>query len=214
MTAPLPHLVDTTTTRQTLHWLAEHVLAAEQHAANRELALGVTPGGFGTGWFPSATDGDMRIRVEGHRLIRESATHADLEAIPDPFDEQAASVLYGWWAFGHVVLSVLQPGQGESISPIVLWPEHFDIAVTLTAADGGGLNLGFSPGDDFCSQPYVYAGPWEPPTGPFWNASFGAYRTYEDVASAEDPQAFTAAFFADARAAIADAHADATQPAQ
>jgi hypothetical protein len=209
----LPPLVDTAPTRETLHRLAEQVLAAEQHAANGELALGVTPGGFATGWFPSAADGTMRIRVEGHRLIRESETHADLEPIGEPFDPPAAAVLYEWWAFGDAVLRQLVARPGESISPIVLWPEHFDIAITLTTAAGLGMNLGFSPGDEFCEQPYVYAGPWEAQSGPFWNAPFGAYRTYQQIAASDGSRAAAAEFLEQARAMLADAPAPVKAPA-
>src|SRR5664279_2134971 len=187
--AALPRLVATTATRITLHRLAEDVLAAEQHAANEELALAATRDGFGTGWFPSPAGVLTRIRVEGNDLVRETATDTDREPITGPFDRAAADVLYAWWAYGDSVLSALEPATGESISPVILWPEHFDIAVTLTAADGRGLNLGFSPGDDFSAQPYVYAGPWEPVPGPFWNAPFGAVRSYEQITAAATPTA-------------------------
>ncbi len=41
-----------------------------------------------------------------------------------------------------------------------LWPEHFDVGTTLDLGDG--VNLGFSPGDAFSEDPYVYVGPWGP----------------------------------------------------
>lgn len=88
------------------------------------------------------------------------------------------------------------------MSAVVLWPEHFDVALTLTTAHGS-MNLGFSPGDGFCAQPYVYAGPWEPRAGDFWDAPFGAHRTYRQVAAEADPAAAVDAFVARARAALA-----------
>jgi hypothetical protein len=201
--AALPRLVATTATRTTLHRLAEDVLAAEQHAANGELALMSTPDGVATGWFPSPAGVPTRIRIEGSDVVRESGAHADRESIVGPFDRTAADVLYGWWANGNAVLSALEPATGESISPVILWPEHFDIAVTLTAAGGRRMNLGFSPGDDFSSQPYVYAGPWEQLSGPFWNAPFGAFRSYEQIAAAATIAA--AAFLTEARDAFGQA---------
>jgi hypothetical protein len=51
----------------------------------------------------------------------------------------------------------------------VLWPEHFDVAVTQDE-----INYGVSPGDSYHPTPYAYIGPWSPRTGPFWNAPFGA----------------------------------------
>jgi hypothetical protein len=197
---PLPDLIDTTSTRQTLHHLAEHVMATEQFAANHELALGVSPGGFATGWFPGPDGHPRRIRIEGAALIRETERSAERETIAPPFDEAAAGVLYAWWALGAAVLTTVEPRAGESVSTEILWPEHFDIAVTVTGPDDHGLNLGFSPGDEFSAQPYAYAGPWQPLTGEFWNAPFGAYRTYEQLAAADDPHAAAAAFLAAARA--------------
>jgi hypothetical protein len=202
MPTTLPPLVDTTATRETLHHLAEDVLAAEQQAANGELALGVTPGGFATGWFPSVTGESIRLRVEGRLLAREAEIHAEREPITGMFDDGAAAVLYAWWALGDTVLASLRPQPGEAISPIVLWPEHFDIAVTLTTADARSLNLGFSPGDEFSAEPYVYAGPWDKQSGPFWNAPFGAYRTYSQIAAGDDPPAQALAFLEEARTAF------------
>jgi hypothetical protein len=51
----------------------------------------------------------------------------------------------------------------------VLWPEHFDVAVTVVE-----VNYGVSPGDSYHPLPYAYVGPRTLPTGPFWNAPFGA----------------------------------------
>ena len=44
----------------------------------------------------------------------------------------------------------------------------------MTAAQ---VNLGFSPGDAFSDDPYVYVGPWgpaRPGDDGYWNAPFGA----------------------------------------
>jgi len=58
----------------------------------------------------------------------------------------------------------------------VLWPEHFDLAITLDA-----VNYGVSPGDDHIGEPYAYVGPWERKTGPFWDQPFGAARTLDTL---------------------------------
>jgi hypothetical protein len=198
----LPRLVDTTATRLTLHHVAEHVLAAEQYAANDELALSAAPNGFTTGWFPSDA-GEVRIRVDGDQVVREHAGNTgegSRQPIAGDFDEAAAQALCAWWSLGEAVLTALRAADGESISRAILWPEHFDIAVTLTTADGRNINLGFSPGDEFSAQPYVYAGPWDALTGPFWNAPFGAFRTYEQIGAGDDAFAPAAQFLAQARA--------------
>jgi hypothetical protein len=51
----------------------------------------------------------------------------------------------------------------------VLWPEHFDVAVTVDE-----VNYGISPGDAEHPLPYAYVGPWTPRAGAFWNEPFGA----------------------------------------
>ncbi len=199
----LPPLVDTTSTRETLHRLAENVLAAEQRAAAGTIRLHVLPGGFGTGWFDGPA-GRTRLRVDGAQVVRETEQGerpADRWPVTGPFDPAAAAVLCAWWRFGDEALRRVVAGPGESLSPIVLWPEHFDVAVTLTTA-AGELNLGFSPGDGFCAEPYVYAGPWTQRTGEFWNAPFGAYRTYSQIGSADDPDTTVDTFVAQARAAL------------
>jgi hypothetical protein len=196
----LPELVDVSATRTLLHKLAEDVLAAEQFAANHELRLEVVPNGFATGWFPGGDGTDRRIKVVGAELVREAPGVETAEPIGG-LDPGAARVLYAWWAFGDRVLRGLPKAPDESISEVILWPEHFDIAVILTTL-GGSMNLGFSPGDDFCEEPYVYAGPWEPLTGQFWNASFGAYRTYRQITADAEPTTTATRFFDDARNAL------------
>jgi len=62
----------------------------------------------------------------------------------------------------------------------VLWPEHFDLAITVDE-----VNYGVSPGDAAHPQPYAYVGPWTPRTGEFWNAPFGALRPHTDIPTAD-----------------------------
>ena len=196
----LPPLVDVSSTRSALHTVAERI-AGEQFAANSELALASAPEGFATGPFPGDAGTTVRLRVAGAEMIREvDGAESSREEIAG-VDRAAGAVLAAWWALGDRVLRALEPG-ADTISPVILWPEHFDIAVTVTTPDGHGLNLGFSPGDDFSSEPYVYAGPWTPMDGPFWNAPFGAYRRYTEIASG-DAAGTATAFLADARRAFA-----------
>jgi hypothetical protein len=53
----------------------------------------------------------------------------------------------------------------------VLWPEHFDVSITVDE-----VNYGVSPGDGYLGEPYAYVGPYTPRSGAFWNAPFGAAR--------------------------------------
>jgi hypothetical protein len=198
----LPALVELSelaAARSALHAAAEQI-AAEQYAANSELALNATADGFATGWFPGEGDLPVRLSVSGPELVRESGEAVTRSPIAD-VDPAAEDVLVAWWSLGASVLSGLEPG-ADTISRVILWPEHFDIAVTVTTPDGSRLNLGFSPGDEFSQQPYVYAGPWEKREGAFWNAPFGAVRTYTEFVG-RDAARDAAAFLAEARAVFA-----------
>src|SRR5205807_10340480 len=72
----------------------------------------------------------------------------------------------------------------------VLWPEHFDLVVTVDE-----VNCGVSLGDAAIDEPYAYVGPWQPRTGDFWNVPFGAARPLREFPD-EDA---VAAFFARGR---------------
>ncbi len=87
---------------------------------------------------------------------------------------------YDWFELGSRVLdlALCTRSTPESSSTVQLWPEHFDIGTAVELAPGAGVNLGFSPGDSFCLDPYVYVGPWgseRPGSSGYWNAPFGAF---------------------------------------
>jgi hypothetical protein len=205
MSTALPPLVDTVATRLTLHRLAENVLAAEQVAANGEFRLDAQADGFATRWFAGPDHVRRRIRVAGAELIRESGPGTVRESITGDFDPVAASVLYAWWDLGTRVLTSFAQEYGSKSSDVVLYPEHFDVGSSLDLGEHRKINLGFSPGDDFCPAPYVYAGPWEQRSGEFWNAPFGAYRRYDDFESVpadEGTRAFLVAAIAELTSAV------------
>jgi hypothetical protein len=77
--------------------------------------------------------------------------------------------------------------------PPVLWPEHFDLAITLDE-----VNYGISLGDSWLGEPYAYVGPWKLPEGDFWNAPFGAARALRDLPDLDA----VSAFFAQARSSL------------
>ena len=109
----------------------------------------------------------------------------------EPFhlDGGRLDALYAWFDLGWRVLDVVtsEPASGSGWSTVQLWPEHFDVGTSREAGPGQGSNLGFSPGDAFSDEPYVYVGPWGPerPGEPdYWNAPFGAVLTRADVTDA------------------------------
>jgi len=210
-------------TRDGLHRVAEHILAAGLYAASGEIGLVPSPGGFRTQ--PFGADGRF-LAVDGTELlvgvaaatrraalttiraaaefagvmpgavarVYEPATPLDLDE-PLTIDLMAARLLAEWYQLGAQALSRFAAEvPGDQPSPVVLWPEHFDVGITAAA-----INYGASPGDDHIADPYVYVGPHDrpPPGDPaFWNAPFGAARTFRQIGTVAE----AAAFFRDGRA--------------
>src|SRR5437868_903278 len=88
----------------------------------------------------------------------------------------------------HILAAGLYAASGE------LWPEHFDVGITAA-----GINYGASPGDDHIAEPYLYVGPHDGPAPgdpAFWNAPFGAARTFRQIGTVAE----ATAFFRDGRA--------------
>jgi hypothetical protein len=116
-----------------------------------------------------------------------------LDPVDEPFDvvSAAATEILDWFALAWRVLDgvlVSLPGESESAT-IQLWPEHFDAATTVTLPPAAPVNLGFSPGDSFEQEPYLYVGPWStqrPGNPSFWNAPFGAMRRHSEVRASPD----------------------------
>jgi len=207
-----------TETRESLHILAEHVLAAARYHAMGRIGLQVVPGGFAT---PPFGDDQRTIGVEGTELVLRTggqerrapittlraagefagvepgapsdvykpATPCDLDA-PLLVDPDAARRLADWYALGDAALRRLRLEiADDQPSDVTLWPEHFDVGIRA-----GEVNYGVSPGDAQVSEPYLYVGPTGldlAATGDsFWNQPFGAAVTWEDVRSVEDAVEF------------------------
>jgi hypothetical protein len=194
-------------TRRSWHAVAERLLAGPQYRERGTIRLRVVPGGFGQVAGAWRVEGaelvGPTVRVPLVGTVAEVATRAELVAgVPEDLygdhadladdaplevDDAAAAELAGWLARGDEGLRALAPDQEP-----VLWPEHFDLAITVD-----GVGYGVSAGDAGHAAPYAYVGPWTPREGPFWNAPFGALR-----AAAELPDAdAVAAWFAEGRAA-------------
>jgi hypothetical protein len=199
-------------TRRSLHGIAELVLAGPQYATHRTIRLQVTPGGFGTVSGPAVHVEDLdlvtttrRVRLDGtFRALARAAglepralrdVYADScgvgEGDPIVIDHEAARMIFESFALGDAALRAFAADQQP-----VLWPEHFDLGITLEA-----VNYGVSPGDSHQPAPYAYIGPWAPRDGDFWNASFGATRSLTEIG---DVSSLTRFFQEGARRAGAD----------
>jgi hypothetical protein len=124
-------------------------------------------------------------------------------------DRDASLALGAWYGFAQRSLDALggSVGANSTLSEAQLWPEHFDLAAVVSdPGRGAKANVGFSPGDTFHSDPYVYVGPHDVTaldrSDSYWNAPFGAVLTYDALAQASDPEAATLRFLGDGLARL------------
>ena len=186
--------MDTTAaTRRSLHAVAEQVLGGPQHRASGTIRLRVTEDGFATVAAPALAVTSTSLRAGALDLALDGATVASLAAAAGVAPGAAAGLytdhsdvgpdepLQVDAAAARDLLAALRRGDaalrrlGSGVTP-VLWPEHFDVSVTLDQ-----VNVGVSPGDGYLGEPYAYVGPWAPRTGSFWNAPFGAARPLAEL---------------------------------
>lgn len=124
-------------------------------------------------------------------LATDAAVDADLA-----IDEAAALILADWLVLGDAALDRLASAhRDQEPSTIQLWPEHFDVALSMAE-----VNYGASPGDDAHARSYLYVGPWTPRPGEFWNESWGASAPIDEIADVDA----ALAFFERGRALTAD----------
>ena len=226
--APLP--ASFAATRDALHQVAERLVAPARKPDN-EIALTVTPAGFGTP--PFEFEGRRhQVRVEGAELVleRDGMTErapitslaeggellgpqllpAGLPDDADPLnvDAFAADCLADFYAFASDVLERFRAERPAADEPsqVILWPEHYDVALEAgPEGNGERANYGASPGDAEHPEPYLYVGPWTAqPRGELWNATGfpGAELLYAELVAAADPDAVAAEFFGSRRAAL------------
>jgi hypothetical protein len=124
---------------------------------------------------------------------------ADAPPVGDPdaplvLGAASVAIALDWYGLGARVLDAVLPHLDGPVAA-QLWPEHFDLG--SGAGNGGGVNLGASPGDAGGDGPYLYVGPWtdaRPGDPEYWNAPFGAVATRADLLATGDPFAAGVAF--------------------
>ena len=195
-------------TRQAWHAVAELVLAGPQLRRSETIRLRVVPGGFatvadptlrvvgGSLSFASPDSGDVNVPIDGrtcHDLAEAAGVEAGAPGIyhdgtgadpADPLrlDPRALDALVEAFTRGDAALRAFAPS-----STPVLWPEHFDVSVTIDE-----VNYGVSPGDSYLDEPYAYVGPFQARTGPFWNAPFGSTRPLSELSDVDSVVAYFA----------------------
>jgi hypothetical protein len=193
-------------TRRSLHAVAETILAGHQYRVAHTIRLAVAEGGFQTLPLPGSpsllavrgTDlvvttglSDRVIALRGS--LKDMADAAGVAfGAPDgvypggeragandlvAVDGAAASVLLSSFALGDAALRRFGQRHAPAEPPTpVLWPEHFDVGITIDK-----VNYGLSPGDDEIPEPYAYVGPFERRAGAFWDRPFGAARLVREL---------------------------------
>ena len=202
-----------THTRISLHGVAELLLAGPQRRANRSIKLVVTDDGFATGPLPRppsrlavrGTDlvvGDDWLVLPLHGTFADLAANAGVACAPPAdayppasgckgsdrlhIDHTAAAELLRALKIGDTACRAMAAAHAPTNPPEpVLWPEHFDVGITLDE-----VNYGVSPGDDSIPEAYAYVGPHTARKGKFWNQPFGAARPMADFADADAVVAF------------------------
>jgi hypothetical protein len=197
-------------TRRALHAVAELVLAGPQYRRTGTIRLRVTDAGFATRHEPVVAVEGAELAAEGLRIGISERTCAELAAMlgvvagkPEDLykdgsgvdadevleaDAEVARYLAECFVRGDAALRQFAPQVPDDQR--VLWPEHFDVGITVDE-----INYGVSPGDGYLSEPYAYVGPWQPRHGDFWNAPFGATRLIRDLPNVTS----IAAFFTEGR---------------
>ncbi|MFD0637075.1 hypothetical protein ACFQ9X_41460 [Catenulispora yoronensis] len=164
-------------TRDSLHAIAELLLAGPQYRRDRTIRLTVIPGAISTVTTPELRADHLNVWADGTPVAIEGATYAELAArlgvtagAPEglyhdgsgaqpadrpELDPAAAQELLAALYRGDQALRIFAP----DATP-VLWPEHFDIGVTADE-----VNYGVSLGDSYLDEPYMYVGPHKPREG-------------------------------------------------
>jgi len=199
-----------------------YVISPAQRLTNGEIILRATPGGFGTAMMADGgvrVDGTELVAERSGETRRTPITSlAEMAAFvgtePDltqqelfdvpPYgdlDERLAVEAAGaanlaeWYAFVSELLEAIrgEAAAEDDVSPVRLWPEHFDAAIDLGDQDAGRrATYGGSPGDGHHDQPYLYVSPWAGRIDDFFgDPSFeGASLTHAEIVAGADPAAF------------------------
>ena len=135
---------------------------------------------------------------QGFEVGQDTPSLGDLSTALE-IDAAAAQALAEWFRYGWAVLDAVLAAVSPHTKPTViqLWPEHFDAAFDLAVTPERRTNLGASPGDSYCPQPYLYVGPWDgkrPSGSNYWNAPFGAVISHDELRTSEHAVAAGVAF--------------------
>ena len=175
------------TTRDALHTLACYVVSPARKARTGRIGLRPTGEGFGTPPFDdgsrivvhgnrlgvdpgerdrhhdAACGGSVpRRRVDSRPWRRRGPSSVRTRCDARTWTSMRRSLSdsgTAWDSRSSTSFRSVSANAPRTMSEAQLWPEHFDLAVDVELAGGRHVNVGFSPGDRFSDEPYVYVGP-------------------------------------------------------
>lgn len=110
---------------------------------------------------PSSLDHDLPYELPGSPL-------ASGKPYNDDTFKSGLAFLHDFYANAATTLESISR-QTKGALPVRCWPHHFDIATLIaidpqTSEEARSIGVGFSPGDETYSTPYLYITPWPYPS--------------------------------------------------
>jgi len=190
-----------------------------------DLTLTVFNAGVSSQMLPldGCTDADVRAWL-GQQLTANADTAALDKPLPYEIPKHAIDsggrytgtelaeplrMLATWYADANGLLWEVQQrmvARRLKAPPVRCWPHHFDLDTPITLGRDRSMGLGFSPGDQYCDEPYFYVSihpepkipalPLLPPVG-HWHAHefVAAFAPAHKIVAAKDQGADVAEFF-------------------
>lgn len=81
----------------------------------------------------------------------------------------ALAVLATWYANAHTALAGVQKHLASKrlhARAVRSWPHRFDMECAVALPRRRSMGIGYSPGDEFCDEPYFYTSMWPEPSIP------------------------------------------------
>ena len=123
---------------------------------------------------------DTGLEIGAVPDVYELSTPCDLDA-PLPWSADAVDHLAAFLSAAEDGLRTFAERHAdEQPTEAQLWPEHFDLAISMDEVTYGGCL-----GDGHIPLPYLYVAPWSPRSGAYWTQPWGAgeeWRPGRDVA--------------------------------
>ena len=129
-------------------------------------------------------DAEVRVWLGGHVAARNLAAgkldDPSPYAMPDhvlgrgarySLDEigDALKTLAAWYSNANAALMGVQQhlaARRLKAPPVRCWPHDFDLDCAVALPRGRTMGIGYSPGDEFCDEPYFYTSMWPEPSIP------------------------------------------------